>query len=428
MEKNKYLYSIITIMLVLVLVTITNRLYNYPLTYSDNVFNSIISRIDDENITNDFLLWINKNYGKESLISLDKYLSKNNYSNDIWHEITGNSYHVLMDLYQKKDIQNQKIVNGNNTISFVGDVSLADDWYIMPKYDERNRGIYGILSEEVVDIMRDSGLMVANNEFTVSDRGERIPGKVYTFRASPRRLAIYEEMGVDLVTLANNHVYDFGRDAFYDMLDSLDEYHIPYIGAGRNIDEAKRPYYFVLNGYKFAFVNATRAEKVILTPEATDDEGGVFRCYDSTGLINLIKEVKEDSDYVITLIHWGREDSHELEDDQREISKLYIDAGSDIIVGTHAHVLQGIEFYNGKPIVYNIGDFIFNNEIKDTGIFQMKLDEDGNFNYYFIPALQRDEYTTLLKDDEKLRVINDMNMWSINAIINSDGEVIEKAQ
>ena len=270
--------------------------------------------------------------------------------------------------------------------------------------------------------------MIANNEFTISNRGEKIPGKLYSFRGKPERLSIYHEMGVDLVTLANNHVYDFGASAFEDLLTSLNDYHIPYIGAGKNLDEAMKPYYFVLNGYKFAFVNATRAEKNILTPGATEDTSGVFRCYDPTNLINLIKEVKQDSDYVVTLIHWGKEDSHELEDVQKETSKMYIDAGSDIIVGTHAHMLQGIEFYNNKPIIYNIGDFIFNNEVKDTGIFQMKLSNDGTFDYYFIPALQKDEYTSLLKDKEKQRVIDDMNNWSINATIDSEGKIKEKAQ
>ena len=232
-------------------------------------------------------------------------------------------------------------------------------------------------------------------------------------------------MGVDLVTLANNHVYDFGKDAFYDMLDSLEEYKIPYIGAGRNIDEAMRPYYFIVNGYKISFVNATRAEKNILTPEATNESGGVFRCYDTTNFVNVIKKEKEESDFVIALIHYGREDSHELEDVQISSSKEYIDAGADVIVGSHAHVLQGAEFYKDKLIMYNLGDFIFNDETKDTGVFQIKLDSKGNMSYYFVSALESDEYTKILSGDDKLSVINKMNKWSVNAIIDEDGKIEE---
>ena len=295
------------------------------------------------------------------------------------------------------------------------DITLADGTVL--NYDESRISIGGFT--------RDTSTSV-NNEFTVSNRGEKMPGKYYTFRASPQRLSIYEELGVDLVTLANNHVYDFGKDAFYDMLDSFNEYNIPYIGAGRNIKEAMEPYYLIINGYKIAFINATRAEKIILTPEAGENDGGVFRCYDPSSLIKLISDVKKDSDFVITLIHWGREDSHYLEDVQTETAKLYIDAGADVIIGSHAHVLQGIEFYKDKPIIYNLGDFIFNNETKDTGIFQIKLNNDGNMTYYFIPAIQKEEYTSILKGNEKQRVINDLNSWSINAVIDDGGQILKK--
>ncbi len=429
--KKKIFLLIIIMIIIVILITFIPKLYNTSSDNNEILIDDIVNNINDENITKEFLLWMDNKYDN-SLDRLNSFLESNTYSKDIWHLVTGNSYNVLIDLYNKTydDMNNVKMIESDDVriISFVGDVSLADNFYIMPKYDERSKGIYGILSQEVVDIMKSSDVMVANNEFTVSNRGTKIPGKLYTFRGKPERLAIYDEMGVDLVTLANNHVYDFGRDAFYDMLDSLNEYKIPYIGAGRNIEEAKKPYYYIINGYKIAFVNATRAEKNILTPEATASEGGVFRCYDPTALVSLIKELKQSSDYVITLLHWGREDSHELEDVQIETSKLYIDAGSDVIIGSHAHVLQGIEFYNHKPVIYNIGDFIFNDESKDTGIFQIKLDNEGNMTYYFIPAFQKDEYTSILKDKEKQRVIDNINSWSINAIINSDGEIKEKAQ
>lgn len=168
------------------------------------------------------------------------------------------------------------------TISIVGDISLADNWKIMPWYDSRGKGVSGILSDEVLKIMRESDFMVANSEFAVSNRGTPIPGKQYTFRAKPERLAIYGEMGVDLVTLANNHVYDFGPLAFSDMLDSFEAIKMPYVGAGRNLAGAKKPYYLTLpSGYRVAFVNATRAEKWgIDTPGATATTSGVLLCYD----------------------------------------------------------------------------------------------------------------------------------------------------
>lgn len=314
-----------------------------------------------------------------------------------------------------------------STLSFVGDVSLADNWYIAPKYDERG-GISGVLGEKVLKIMKESDFMVANSEFTVSNRGSALKGKMYTFRAKPERLKIYDEMGVDLVSLANNHVYDYGKEAFLDMLDAFTEYKIPHIGAGRNLEEAATPYITKINGYNFAFISASRAEKNVYTPGATENTPGIFWCYDPTNVINKIKELRarDDIDFIVPLIHFGRENSHDLEKVQVESAKAYIDAGADVIVGHHAHVLQGVEFYNGKPIIYNLGNFLFNPETIDTALFQIKLSSKGTMEYYMIPALQKNSSTEVLEGSEKQRVIDELNSWSVNAAITEDGKIEEK--
>ena len=431
MSKINIIIKIILILLIPLVI-----LFIYPNTTKDNTkeinaleqtINNILSYNIDTNIDKNFLEWINNNY-PNTLPNIERSLNNNEYNLNIWHQQTNNSLLVLLDKYNNISNNRIKEISNTNTttISFVGDVSLADNWYIMPKYDERNKKVLGILSQDIITIMNESDIMVANNEFTISNRGEPLPNKLYTFKASPERLNIYKEMGVDLVTLANNHIYDYGEIAFNDSLDSLEQYNIPYIGAGRNIEEAKEPYYFIANGYKIAFVNATRAEKYILTPEATATTGGVLRCYDPTEFINLIKATKEKSDFVIALVHWGKEDSTELEQVQIDTSKQYIDAGADIIIGTHAHTLQGFDFYNNKAIIYNLGDFIFNNETKDTGIFQLQIDNNGNFKYYFKPCKEENEYTYLLYNDESTRVLNKLQELSPNVTINSDGEFYEK--
>ena len=394
-----------------------------------NYVELVSDKLKNENIDRNFISWVDNNY-KGSLKKLNEILDKNEYKDTYWHDVTGNSFIVLNDLYNKKyeSMDNVKIIEskGDSTLSFVGDVSLADNWAIMPEYDKRGKKVFGILSKEVVDTMNNSTLMVANSEFTVSNRGTPIKGKTYTFRAKPERLNIYYEMGMDLLTLANNHVYDYENDAFLDMLDAFDEYKLPHIGAGKNIEEAKKPYYFIINGYKIAFVNATRAEKNILTKGAEEDSPGVFRCYDSTNMENLIKEVRKESDYVISIIHFGKEGYHELEDEQIRSSKAYIDAGADVVVGHHAHTLQGIEFYNNKPIIYNLGDFIFNALEEETAMFQIKLKDNGEMDYYILPALQKNCYTDFLYGEDKQRLINNIISWGINADIDSEGKITER--
>ena len=376
-------------------------------------------------VDKEFLSWVNANYSG-SLNSIYNYVKDNEYNESIWHKYTGYSYKVLNDLYNNEELSFVE-AKDDTRIHFVGDVSLADNWQIMPEYDKRNKGIYGILSEEVVDILTSSSFLVVNSEFTVSNRGTPLKGKAFTFEAKPERLKIYYEMGVDLALLANNHVYDFGHDAFIDMLDYFKKYKIPAIGAGHNLEEASKPYNVVINGYKFSFLNCTRAEKNIMTPGADENSEGVLRCYDTTNMVNAIKTARTNSDYVIANVHFGKEGSHSLEDVQIKSAKEYIDAGADMVVGHHAHVLQGIEIYKDKPIIYNLGNFIFNKKELDTAIFEVRMDTGGNLDYYIIPGIQKDEFTSLANETNKKRIINNLNKWSVNVFIDEDGHITKKS-
>lgn len=367
-----------------------------------------------------FFTWLKKNNEEAFDHYLDS-LKENTYKRSNWHEWTGMSYLVLLDHYKHNTPITK--VKPTATIDFIGDISLADNWYIAKAYDSRKKNIYGILSKDTASELTGADVTVANNEFTISDRGTPIPGKTYTFRASPKRLSIYQEMGVDLVTLANNHIYDYGKDAFLDALSALDEAGMPHIGAGKDISEAKKPYYTEINGYKIGFLNANRSEKRILTPGATKTDPGVFRCYDPSDLIKTIKKTKKQCDYLVVCLHWGREDSHELENVLKTTSHQYIDAGADALVGTHAHVLQGMEFYKGKLIAYNLGDFIFNHETKQTGILKMSLSNDGKLSYRFIACKQENKYTEIVTGDEAVSVYKTINKYSINVHLTKKGEI-----
>jgi len=378
----------------------------------------------------DFLTWIGNNYSKEVLKSLDDSLKNGTYDKSVFHKLTGSSYIVLKDLYSKEyESRNDvTIIEGKKdkiTIGYAGDVSLADNWAIMPYYNSRKKGVLGILSEDIVSSMKSLDWMIVNSEFAFSSRGKPIKNKQYTFRANPDNVKIYDEMGVDMVTLANNHVYDYGKDAFLDTLTTLKNANIPYIGAGKNNKEAESAHYLVINGYKIAFLSATRAEKYIMTPEATNDSEGVFRCYDPTRLSERIKEEKEKSDYVVAIVHWGRESTHKLENVQKQTGKLYIDSGADMVIGHHAHVLQGMEFYKGKLIAYNLGNFIFNSLTVDTGILTWSLDNDGNSEFYFLPCLQKNYRTSLVDKESALKLYKKISDWSINVSIDENGKLYE---
>lgn len=392
---------------------------------------SILVNCPECSFERSFLEWIEETYQDNVLEQIDTALKDNEYQDNLWHTLTGNSYSVLQDLYFERyqDMKNVTIIDGAKDsveIGYAGDVSLANNWDIMPHYNKNGNKVLDILSNDLVDYMTNKDWMIVNSEFAFSDRGSAMTGKLYTFRGHPDNVSIYKEMGVDMVTLANNHVYDYGKDAFLDTLTTLKNASIPYIGAGSNIEEATNAYYLIINGYKIAFLNATRAEKYIMTPEAKENSEGVFRCYDPSLLAVRIKEEKQSSDYVVALVHWGTENSHALENVQKETGRLYIDSGADMVIGSHAHVLQGVEFYNGKLIAYNLGNFIFNDYTIDTGILSWRLNKDGSSTFYFLPALQKQCYTSVLKDDNAKTLYDKMTSWSINATFLEDGQIVQK--
>lgn len=381
-------------------------------------YTELIDEMDLDGVEDAFLHWAYETYPYDFS---DFYeASAESYSDELWHECFGQSFLVLSDQYNGND---ESIVKEGNTISFVGDIGFADNYMGGEAYDERGEGALGLFSQDILDYFEESSLVVANAEFAVGEGGTPMEGKTYTFLGGADKAAIFNEINIELVTLANNHIYDYGADVFSQTLEIYEELGIQTIGAGENIEEASEAAYYVINGYKFAFVNANRSEKNIMTPEATEDSSGVVRCYDSEYFISMIEAADENADYVVAIIHWGTEYSDVIEDVMLETSHYYIDAGADVIIGHHAHVLQGIEYYDGKPIFYNLGNFLFNEKTLDTGIVTMEIEDDGSLNYTFLAALQENVYTDFIYGESRLDLFDEINSWSINAHVDKDGNV-----
>lgn len=316
------------------------------------------------------------------------------------------------------------------TLCFAGDINLDENWATTKYLDICENGISDCISPELVETMQSADIMWLNNEFTYSTRGSAMAGKMYTFRADPSRVAVLKQLGVDIVGLANNHVYDYGRDALLDTLDTLDEACIPYVGAGRNLDAAKSPVYLEADGKTVAFVAASRAEKYKLTPQATDTEPGILRCYDTELFRAAIAEADKNADIVIALPHWGTEYSTVLEQVQIDTAHEYIDAGADIIIGAHTHCLQGFEYYKGVPIAYSLGNYWFNDKTLDTMLVTVHCygnDSESNMEVIITPALQKNCKTTYISDSAEQRKLFDrLESISNNVVIDDSGKVSEK--
>ncbi|MCC8128369.1 MAG: CapA family protein [Clostridiales bacterium] len=313
------------------------------------------------------------------------------------------------------------------TIALMGDVNLDDTWYNMTYLVEQENGIYDCIGESLLERMQSADLFCVNSEFAFTDGGTALNGKAYTFRAQTSNISIYETMGVDLVTLANNHVYDYDAEGLTDTLATLDDAGIAHVGAGENLEEACEPYYVEFNGYTVAFVNASCAENIRYTPQATEDSAGILLCYETDTFVQVIQNAKENADFVIACVHWGTEYSYEANDTQRTTAKEYIDAGADVIVGTHSHCLQGIEYYDGKPIFYNLGTCWFNEKTLDTFLLEIHFTgnaEEEDVTFTVTPAIQSGCVTRLTESDEEWnQVVDLMEAYSYDVTIGSDGTV-----
>ena len=312
----------------------------------------------------------------------------------------------------------------NYTLTFAGDVSLADGSTPLRAYN--SRGLEGCFDEEILRQMQEADLFVLNSEFSFTTRGTRVE-KNYNFRGHPSRITILDEMGVDLAILANNHVFDYGEVGLTDTLNTFKDYGMPFVGAGENIEEASAIYYAQLGECTVAFVAGNRVEWAEQTRGATETKSGVFRTAESNALIcQRISEAREKADYVVVYIHWGMEGDTWLEPYQTTSGKQFIDAGADVVVGDHPHVVQGIEYYKGKPIFYSLGNYWFSAYGRYTMLLNMIVERDelGNpsVTYTITPGWTQGGRVTTLDDTRKF--YDYMESISVgDVVIDDDGTV-----
>lgn len=261
------------------------------------------------------------------------------------------------------------------TLTFAGDVSLADGSDPVKAY--QRLGLEGCFSPEILDAMRSADLMCLNSEFAFTTRGTKVE-KNFNFRGDPERVHILEDMGVDIAILANNHVFDYGEEGLTDTINTFKNSTIAGVGAGENIDEASATYFAQLDGCTVAFVAGCRVEWSGQTRGATDTQSGVFRTAESNALLlQRVAEAREQADFVVAYMHWGMEGTDQPEPYQLLTGKQLIDAGADVVVGDHPHQLQGIDFHEGKPIFYSIGNYWFSRFAKYTTLLNMELHRDS---------------------------------------------------
>ena len=207
---------------------------------------------------------------------------------------------------------------------------------------------------EFESVLRGADISVCNLECVLADGGEQVL-KPYTFRAPQESLPLLQKY-FTAVGLANNHMGDFGKDAFARELTTLENAKLPYFGGGRNRQEARRPLILERNGVRVALLGYNDFQSRAFA--AGEDTPGNARL-DNDEVLADVRTARNAADVVIPFLHWGREMSPEPTKWQREFARQVIDAGASAVVGGHPHVIQTVDIYKGRPIVYSLGNFVF---------------------------------------------------------------------
>src|SRR3990172_952602 len=249
------------------------------------------------------------------------------------------------------------------TILFAGDVTLSDNV-------ERH---IGMDTSYVFGLWKPGGdcdIFMVNLEHPVTTLVEKVEKK-YNFKMNPAAIGTLKSGGVSLVNCANNHVFDYGLQGIEETMRNLDSAGVKFVGIGKDLRGARTPVILETKGRRIGFLgyygggeDAGKATRPGFAPR--------FERY----IIEDVRSLRKKADFVVVNFHWGTERAPEPVQWQVRLAHRVIEAGADLIVGHHPHVLQGIEQYQGKHIAYSLGNFVFGGNTQhtyETGVLKVTL-------------------------------------------------------
>jgi len=230
-------------------------------------------------------------------------------------------------------------------------------------------GLESILSVVAAQI-RPADIAFANLECPLAATGPHDPAKMI-FRAEPRTIEVLLQGGFDIVSLANNHTLDAGEGPLIETIDHLEDAGIRYVGAAREQVHGSDPVFFDARGTRIGFLAYSDLDFHYDSESRVDP--------DLTNLRAQVAAAKDGCDLLVVSFHWGVQDSETPTHRQADVARASIDAGADLILGHHPHVLQGAEVYRRRLILYSMGDFVFDARTLDEA-------ESGIFEVYYRPG------------------------------------------
>ncbi|MFM8973432.1 MAG: CapA family protein [Actinomycetota bacterium] len=274
------------------------------------------------------------------------------------------------------------------TFGFAGDVHF--EGVLRGKLDTNPASVLAAAAP----LLRRADIAVVNLETAITTRGTPQP-KLFTFRAPPSALTALAAGGVDIASMANNHGLDYGRIGLADSLLAIRSSGYPVVGIGRNAREAYAPHRLTVRGSRVAVIGATQVldDHLIRSWTATVGQPGLASAKDIARLEVAVRAARRTSDTVVVFLHWGVERMVCPSERQTILARRLVAAGADIVVGSHAHRLQGAGRLNGAFVAYGLGNFAFYSPpgpSAETGVLFVTATGRRIDGYRFAPAYIRD--------------------------------------
>lgn len=300
-------------------------------------------------------------------------------------------------------------------LAFVGDILQGE--YINSWLQQEG---YSYPFQKALFHLSSADITAGNLEMPITTRGTADDEKTFVFKGAPEGLQGLVDAGIDVVSLANNHTLDYGVEGMLDTITHLDEYGIKHVGAGNNDAEAYSPVIQEVNGIKVAYIGVSRVLPYT-TWKANKYTAGLAEAYDTASrALQAIEEAEKLADITIVMIHWGIERNNKPENYQLQLARNFIDAGADMIVGSHPHVLQGFEQYNGKWIAYSLGNFVFASHPKgkqaESGVLGATCKITAECEMTFYPMKIVNAQPTPVKDEEAKEMLQFLEDVSLNGV------------
>jgi poly-gamma-glutamate synthesis protein (capsule biosynthesis protein) len=271
--------------------------------------------------------------------------------------------------------------SGEVTLAFAGDVHFAGRVTRLLKDPATTFGA-------IASVLKSADFTAVNLETAVTSRGRPQP-KTYHFAAAAAAFTALRDAGVDLVTVANNHILDYGQAGLADTLAAANAADFPYVGAGINAAAAWAPYVRTIDATKIAIVGVSQVAELASSWVATAHRPGEANAIDLARTLAAVRAAKRLAPIVIVFMHWGTEGMACPDENQLSLAPKLAAAGASIIIGSHAHTLQGSGWLGHTFVAYGLGNFLWweNSYSTATGVLELTLHGHAPLTARFIPAV-----------------------------------------